>query len=334
MVASQELDSHLYQVWDVDHDAKNLLLEARPDWSHGNFPLYPQIVFEHNGLQIRGDYDEILEFGLEGFSQLLTKSAVRAFRHFKYGEKGWLNVERVDQRMVIAEGYRYPPRVFTRHSLGELVDRLRRKKGASFDLRYLSSEQCRHALNELDNWSPTSKFRRFEVALGSYRPPVRHFYDVVKVLRALAKIALNVLSVYCPNTPLSNDGFQHVVKAVTEEGGVAPKVLRTSGFVWASDIKTIAVPDCHSMRLRHIDGEWQIATSYFGGRIGTLVRFAGPNHESWSCADIEVPLHSLDWKADMKEVLLPLNMHVEWKDISKIIPSIEIENVKGEWRSL
>ena len=34
---------------------------------HGCFPLFPQIVFEHNRPEIRGDYDEIRQFGTEGF---------------------------------------------------------------------------------------------------------------------------------------------------------------------------------------------------------------------------------------------------------------------------
>ena len=33
IVASQQIDAHLWQVWDVDHSAAHLLLEARPDWS-------------------------------------------------------------------------------------------------------------------------------------------------------------------------------------------------------------------------------------------------------------------------------------------------------------
>lgn len=335
IVASQELDSHIWQLWDVDHESNDLLLEARPDWEHGCFPLFPQIVFEHNRPEIRGDYDEIRQFGTEGFLPVLTRSAVRAFRHYKCGEKGWLNVERVEQRMIVAGEYRFPPRVFTRHSIQELADRLHKKKGAAFDLRYFRSEDRRHALNALDNWNATSSVRHLQVACGSYRPPLRCFYDAVKVLRALAKCALNVLSVYCPNTPLNNDGFQHVIRVVKGEGPLMTDVFETSGFVRASEIVGMAIPDGHSIRLLHRNGEWQMITSYFGGRIGTVVRFNGPSNESWSCADIQIPLRSREWKVTTTTLLLPpLRPQVEWKDISKIVPSIEIENANVAMCSL
>jgi hypothetical protein len=333
IVASQELDSHLWQVWDVDHESNDLLLEARPDWEHKCFALFPQIIFEHNDSHFRGDYEEMQQFGFEGFASVLARSAVRAFQHHKFGKRGWLNIERVDQRMIAAEGYSFPPRIFSRHSIRELADRLRKKSKAAFDLRYLSSEECRHTLNVLDNWNSTGTFRQTGIALGSYRPPLRCFYDAVKVLRALAKIALNVLSVYCPNTPLNSEGFQHVIQAVRAESPLMSKVLNTSGFARASGIGDIAFSDGHSIRLLHMDREWHVTTSYFSGRIGTLVRFSGPNNEPWSCADIQIPLRSPDWKATTSTILQPLRVQVEWKDISQIIPSIEIDNVKGVWRS-
>src|SRR3712207_670182 len=33
VIASQQIDSHLWQAWDVDHEAENLLVEARPSWA-------------------------------------------------------------------------------------------------------------------------------------------------------------------------------------------------------------------------------------------------------------------------------------------------------------
>src|SRR5437867_4421600 len=52
VVASQEIDAHLWQVWDVDHSDKNLLLEAWPDWRRKSLTQFPQIVFERDGPQI------------------------------------------------------------------------------------------------------------------------------------------------------------------------------------------------------------------------------------------------------------------------------------------
>ena len=47
-------------------------------------------------------------------------------------------------------------------------------------------------------------------------------------------------------------------------------VFETSGFVRASEIIGMAIPDGHSIRPLHRNGEWQMITSYFGGRIGTM----------------------------------------------------------------
>ena len=48
VIASQEIGSHIWQVWDVDNQADNLLLEARPDWCAQSLAQYPQIVFERS----------------------------------------------------------------------------------------------------------------------------------------------------------------------------------------------------------------------------------------------------------------------------------------------
>lgn len=122
MVASQELDSHLWQVWDVDHAAGNLFLEASPDWSAKSFKLYPQVVFERNGPQIRGDYQEMIRFGNEAFQQVLVKGMLRACGRFKAGLPRWLHRERMPLNPDLARQYRLPPRIFVRHSITELAN--------------------------------------------------------------------------------------------------------------------------------------------------------------------------------------------------------------------
>ena len=63
MIASQELDAHIWRVWDVDHTAKYLFLEASVDRQGKSLTPHPQIVFEPHGPQIRGDHEEMLRFG-------------------------------------------------------------------------------------------------------------------------------------------------------------------------------------------------------------------------------------------------------------------------------
>ena len=117
IIASQEIDAHIWQIWDVDHGVKNLLLEAKPDWSVNSLVQYPQIVFESRGPQIRGDYEEMLHFGRESFAKVLVKAVLRAFRNHEIGEKRWLHFERIEANSALSGRYRYPPRIFARRSI-------------------------------------------------------------------------------------------------------------------------------------------------------------------------------------------------------------------------
>jgi hypothetical protein len=53
IIASREIGAHLWQVWDVDHGANNLLLDAKPAWAAdgwlGGLVCHPQIIFERTG---------------------------------------------------------------------------------------------------------------------------------------------------------------------------------------------------------------------------------------------------------------------------------------------
>ena len=333
VVASQEIHAHIWQVWDVDHSAKNLLLEGRPDWSANSLMVYPQIIFEPTGPQIRCDYEEMRDFGRESFVKVFVKAMLRAFRHYDAGEKRWLHHERIEANSALSRGHRFPARIFARRSIRELADRLARNKRASFVLRYLSEAEKRDALNLLDNWNPTTSFQRYEVGIGSHLPALRCFYDATKVFRGLAKIALNILSEYCPNTPVSLDGngFRDVISVVKGEVDVTPKLFRANGFIYASDIAPIkADHGGHSFRLVHIDGIWHIFSSFFGGKAGSFLRFPGPNCEPWSQADIQAPLRSANWIVTTSKIIQPLVVRVEWEDTARIIPSVEMLNAETE----
>jgi hypothetical protein len=333
IVASQEIDSHIWQVWDVDHSAGNLLLEARPDWSADSLRLYPQVVFEPRGPQIRGDYEEILHFGRESFRRVLIRTMLRAFLHHKAGEKRWLHFERVEPAPEFFLRYRLPPRVFSRRPICELAERLIHDRPASFVVRYRTEAEARSTLNAVDNLSPRMSFDRLEAGVGSRLPTLRYSYDGAKALRALAKIAINILSAYCPNTPVCRGaaGFHDVIRVVTGVTPVSLELFRSNGFIHASDIEPIKSEDRgHSFRLLHMDGHWHIYSSFFGGRVGSFLRFPAPNGEQWCQADIQAPIESRDWKAATGRIIQPLTVRVEWEDPTRIMPSVEVLNVKTE----
>jgi hypothetical protein len=149
----------------------------------------------------------------------------------------------------------------------------------------------------------------------------------------LWKIALNLLAHCCPGTPVNFEHFRGVIPLIRgrEEMGVA--FLQQDGFVHASDIQPISAPDrAHSFRLLHSGGWWLIYSSLFGGRIGSVVRFAGPNAEPWTCADIVAPINSREWSISYHTHAEPLPVRVEWRVPALIMPSVPMHNAQAEVR--
>lgn len=327
IVASQQIDAHLWQAWDVDHSDSDMLLEAYPNWAAESLTLYPQIVFDSTGPQLRGDMEEITRFGSRGFEQVIVKSMLRAFRRHEAGLKRWLHFERVEKDQIIERGYRLPPRIFPRMSIDDLADRLVRGEQASFIIRYQTDADRRRVLNAIETWNPAKSFRSFGGGIGSALPVFGCYYDMGKVFRALAKMAVNLLAHFCPNTPINRKTIGPVVRVIRGKSPVSPELLAANGFVHAADVASIKTNgNDHSFRLLHWDDEWLVYSSFFGGRIGSFVRFPGPNKESWRCADIVAPIGSAEWTVVTRDMILPLKVHIEWQDPSKIIPAIKMLN--------
>jgi len=325
IVAAQELGKFVWQTWDVDHRADNLLLEAKPDFDAKSMSLYPQMIFEPAGLQLRGDYEELQQFGTDDFQRVFIRFALDALRAFKAGDRSRLNTKLIRLNDAIRARYRYPPRIFSRRNVNDFASKM------SFEFQYLSPQDKKYALSSLEKLDASTPFRQVTTAIGSELPTVRCWYEASKVLRALAKIAINLLAALCPRTPVNRDTFRDVMRIVLGEVPVQPALIGGNGFVYASDVQPIkANGNSHSFRLLHMDGHWHVYSSFFGGRMGSFVRFWGPNREDWYCADVVVPLQSRDWAVKKWRVLQPLTVRVEWEDPAKIMPSVEMLNVKTE----
>lgn len=326
MIAGQQLDAFIWQTWDVDHGENNLLVEAEPDFSGQSMTLFPQMIFESAGPQLRGDQEQLQRFGSENFQKVFIRFMLEAFHEFESGKTSRLNPKKVSASAALRSRYRYPPRIFARRPIEQFAS------GMSFELQYLTSAERRFALSQLEKWDTSKSFRNYEVGIGSELPTFSFSFDAGKVLRALAKQAVNLLAAYCPNTPVDREGFQDVIRVVLCEIPVSPELLCANGFVHAADIQPIKVENAHSFRLLHMDGHWHIYSSFFGGRIGAFVRFPGPNGEEWCCADIAMPLDSKTSTIRTGRVLQPLRVRIEWKDPAKIMPSVELLNAESEMR--
>jgi hypothetical protein len=327
IVASQEIDAHLWQVWDVDHQANNLLVEARPSWAPdkvlNSLICYPQITFERKGQDIRGDSAEAIRFGREDFSKVLFKAVRESFGRYRSGEKGALNFERI-RSGVIHQGYRLAPRIFTPHSISEIAANVRKH---SFILRFANEDDLFFVLGSLSNLRNSAKVDRWTHKLGSPYPTIALFFDKGATMRALMKLGLNLIAAYCPKTPVNYESFAQAIRPIRDEAGqMPPGVLLKNGFIHAEDIQCIKAPNnAHSFRLIHTDHKWHIFSSFFGGKVGSYVMVVGPNHEEWLCADIVAPLNSKNWTISTSSILPPMRHRVEWRDSTAIAPSFKLQ---------
>jgi hypothetical protein len=309
-------------------------MEACPDWSARSLRLYPQIIFEANAAHIRADLEDVAQVGQDAAQRILTRATLCAFQQFKAGEKGWIHFERIETNQWINENYRLPPRVFFRHSLAEIGARLEVDEKLSFILRFVTESDRRLALNTLEKWGHSTRFRSGEkTAIGSRMGAIRCYSDLGMVVRALFKTAVNMLSVYCPNTPINLHSVREAVRVIRGIDPVNHELLQACGFVRGSDEMPMAcVPGTHAFRFLHMGGQWGVYSGFFGGRVKSFVRFPGPNCETWRCADLIAPIDSADWTFQAPKIIQPHRVHIEW-DASKIIPTMpELCNGKTDLR--
>lgn len=325
VVASQEISASLWQAWDVDHAANNLLVEARPHWDEdellSQLVCYPQMTFERNGHHIRGDGEEIQRFSFEDFRKVMVRAVRRCFEKFNAGQKRAIHFERLETDVSL-HGYRLAPRIFTRHTIDEIAANI---NDQSFILRYNNEDDRRLALRTLAALDENVKYRSTTQQLGSRLPAIAFTFDIAKIVRALVKIGINLVAAYCPNTPVNRSTFRRAVRMVRGETFPLPTYLAANGFIHIEAIDEIKQPGAHTFRMMYMQPYWRIYSSFFGGRIGTSVFFLGRSHESWNQLDIVAPIDSKDWIATESGILNPIRVKIDWSDNKKIMPSVKIQ---------
>ncbi len=326
VVASQRINAHLWQVWDIDHAANNLLVEARPLWAPDQtlygLACYPQITFERDSApRVRCAADECYEFGQEHFAPVLFKAVSQCFRRHCAGKKS-LHLERIHSGNVY-KGCRLPPRVFARRRIGEIARNINEQ---AFILRFVNEDDRLFAYQCMDRLGEGRQLRNASIARGTHTPTVSCCYSIGDTLRALMKIALNLIAAYCRKTPVNYEAFASPIRAIRGQGDIPLLVLLQNGFVHAEDIEEIkGKEDEHTFRLVHMDDVWHVFPSFFGGSIGAYVRIPGPNCEEWNCADIVAPIRSKNWSITTRRTLPVMKVHVEWRDPAKVIPCFKTQ---------
>lgn len=314
LVAAKEIDGHIWQAWDVDENS-GLLLEGRPNFERGSFTAYPQIIILPVGEQLRSDYQELLEFGIERFHVLFSRRLRKAFWEHEHGNRKAIQFVHVSHNGGPLANYRYPPRFFVRGSVAEAC------ANKTIELSYHSRSARRFALSRIESGLNLRPLVRTEVAIGSALPTLRFFCDGGKVWRALAKIAVNLLHHFCRETLVNYQTFPRVIAEILGTQTFEPSRLDRSGFVCAGDVATIASDrQSHTFRLSWEKGWWNAAMAFFGGQIGAAVKFPGPNKEQWRTLDIRAPINSNDWTVSPSSLIIPARFNVEWLDLNKMVP--------------
>jgi hypothetical protein len=335
VIASQELDAKLWQAWDVDESEGNLLIEARPIWEQGGLTLmqYPQIHFDLTGPQIRCDVEEMNRFGREEFVSVLVGEVRRVFEDFLRGNRREFKHEPV-QASVPERGFRYIPRVYGAHTIEEMAARGKKQ----YRLRYLTVEDRDFALETLGNIASWKPFQNAHVREGAKVGRFSIYFDRVSAMRGMMKIGLNLIAAYCRRTPVNFRTFNPVARLIKGDDENEHQLLEQSGFVKAEAIQSIAVSGAHTFRLIYKNpqtigepGTWTVYQSYFGGRIGAIVNFPGPNKEEWNTLDIVAPIGSRDWQTQEHSLILPLVCATE-VDSAKIMPSLNWSNIEHQMK--
>lgn len=333
IVASQEIGTYLSLCWNIDHSADDLLVESKPTWIDGELAAlrcYPQITFEKSGAHARGDAEEMRQFGNDEFYRILTRAAKSAFQRYKAGKKA-IHPERIEKFMTQG-GVRLAPRLFSTDSMKAIATKV---DNTSFILRYLTEADRKFAMKSLDRLGEEQPFPNRKFFPGSLTPRISHSFNVGDTIRGLMKIGVNLLAAYCPNTPVNPQTFKAAIEMVLGKYQLDSLIVDQNGFVCADGIQDIAAPNqAHSFRLININNLWKVYSSFFGGRIGALVQFPGPNKESWNTLDLIAPLNSMEWRATERSLYLPLTRaRIEWNDTAKFCPSLKIQSVCSTFRT-
>ena len=315
----------MWQVWDVDHTSRNLLVEAKPSWDHdelNHLVCYPQMIFEKDGPETRGDAQEFGRFGREDSVNALVKAVRIAFQRYQAGEKRVLHFERI-QSDFESRGLRFAPRIFTRHSISQIA---RNINSQSFIIRYSTTDDRRFALQRMSRLEIGQRFERCSITGGSRTAQMSHFYDLGLTMCALMKVGVNLLAAYCQKTPVNCESFKAVIQVIRGQRHPTARMIASNGFIRAADVDNLkAESSGHSFRLVYLNGEWIVYSSFFGGRIGAAVAFPGPNHEEWNTMNIIAPLHAKTWRVTTSSLLQPIKVYIEWSDSTKIIPSLKLQ---------
>jgi hypothetical protein len=143
----------------------------------------------------------------------------------------------------------------------------------------------------------------------------------------LMKIGLNLVAAHCRDTMINHTTFDQAMRLILGEGHPHQGLIHRMGFLRAKDV--VPINDAgggHSFRLIHDAGHWFVFSSFFGGSVGAMVFFPGPNGEKWRCADIVAPIRSPKWSFKTFPLMQPFSYQVQLMGTREIMPSFKLQH--------
>lgn len=328
LYARRELSGFGPNSWDVDDTQDGLLLDARTTPGTDSMTLVPQLVFDGDERLLYCDADDIERLGKDEAESRFYLRLGRAFGHYKiYGPRSrkrdhkGMDMLKEGPVEVIRSGYRLPPRICCSRSLVDFDS-----KALMFTLKYRTVDDRNKVLDSLCkiDWSKRSEKSR--IHLGSREPVVHFRYSLTDVMRALAKIGLNLLAFHCDSTKVNRHTFSDAIEWILvgmhdREFGDGNRY----GFVLPDGVEDLGCPvKSHKIRLTHdlSTNTWKLYASFFEGQVGAHVAFRGPNRESWATLDVVVPYDEPMPAPKFDNWHRPLDTRVAL-DAREILPSVE-----------
>ncbi len=327
LVAWEELARTARDAWDYN-EQYDLALEARVLRGYEAPCLWPQLVFDGRAARFCADHGEMASDGASRAMERFRDSLLGACATLRAPSRRrrwiWQRVPRPPDRG------RYPPRVFTKHLIEDVSAK------STFICRYHDLPDRQELLAKVERWNPDGNLN-VEETWGEKVCEGRFSYRPRWVLRALVKLGVNLLAHLCKDSRalVRRETFPDASQFVICDQGAGPDPM-SSGFVANEDVAKLGCPArAHKLRLSHDGRAWTMDCAFFGGRVGATVIFPGPNQEEWHRAEVVAPLCSDQWEVVTSPVLLPpemTRMRVEWKDWTKVVPSVPIANLRTRVR--
>lgn len=309
-------------VWDYNAD-RDLALEAHIQPDLHSPVLWPQLVLEQDKTDLHADGEEIMRIGQEAFTRRFHQ-AMRSSRNTLETETGRKVLWRWDRVPKPPRRGRYPVRVFTRHPYEEFDDTIH------FHCRYAGDIDKEWALHKIDEWT-SGTVKKVAESLGVADPEQFSTSRPDLLLRGFVKIGLNLLAYFCEKTQVNHRTFADAVRYVRHDNVPGPSP-NDCGFVYSADALAIGCPaDAHKFRLTY-DHAWRLDCAFFGGRMGATVAFPGPCLEDWRRLEVVAHLDGSDWAVEKSNVLVPRQMRVEWRDLSRIMAAVPMQNIDSSLR--